>query len=195
MKRSTLIRTMLVTATALAASLPAAAQRGPGRGPGSGAGARTPIVVEPATAEEVQMLTFMREEEKLARDVYRFLSEKWGHSVFDRIADSEQQHFVSVGTLIVRYGVQDPAATDTPGVFQDAKLASLYAELTAKGAASLKDAFEVGILIEKTDIADLEKAVATTKLDIKRVYTNLMNASFNHLEAFETCLETVTIAN
>jgi hypothetical protein len=194
MNPSKLFRTLLVSSVAFAASLPALAQRGPGPG-GPGRGPGVPVVVEPATAQEIQMLTIMREEEKLARDVYRFLFEKWNHTVFDRIAASEQQHFIAMGNLLIRYGVPDPAATDTPGVFQDARFVTLYAELTAKGAASLKDAFEVGILIEKQDISGLEAAVVTNKLDIKRVYTNLMTASFNHLEAFETCLETISLVN
>lgn len=183
---------LVASAGALAVSLPALAQGGPGPGPGLG---RPPAVIEPASAEEVRWLIFMREEEKLARDVYRFLFEKWNHSAFDNIAASEQQHFIAVGNLLKRYSVPDPAATDTPGVFKDERFATLYAELTAKGAASLKDAFEVGVLIEKQDIGDLESALKTTKLDIKRVYTNLMNASFNHLEAFENCLETIAFAN
>ena len=63
--------------------------------------------------------------------------------------------------------------------------------MTAKGTISLKDAIEVGVIIEKQDIADLTTANQTTKLDIKRVFTNLMQASFSHLEAFEANLEMV----
>ena len=178
---TTPLRAATFVALALFVALPAYSQRGPGDG-------RTPVVVQPATADEIKWLKFMREEEKLARDVYRFLYERWNFSVFDRIAGSEQQHFANVGTLLTRYKVPDPAS-DVPGVFADERLAVLYAELTTKGAASLRNAIEVGIIIEKQDIGDLEAALQTTKLDIKRVYTNLMVASFNHLDAFETGLE------
>lgn len=59
-----------------------------------------------------------------------------------------------------------------------------------KGMASVKDALEVGVLIEKTDIADLEAAIeAAVKPTLERLYTNLVAASYNHLEAFETNLE------
>jgi hypothetical protein len=163
------------------------AQNGPGpRGPQN-----NPVAVQPATPEEIKSLTYMREEEKLARDVYRFLFERWNVAAFDRIAASEQQHFASIGTLLTRYNIPDPAATDTPGVFADPQLTTLYADMTAKGAISLKDAIEVGVIIEKQDIADLTTANQTTKLDIKRVFTNLMQASFSHLEAFEANLEMV----
>jgi hypothetical protein len=60
------------------------AQNGPGpRGPQN-----NPVAVQPATPEEIKSLTFMREEEKLARDVYRVLFERWNVASFDRIASS-----------------------------------------------------------------------------------------------------------
>jgi hypothetical protein len=174
---------------------------GPGTGPGNGPGGRgpgtgcgngicTPLAVVPATEVETQWITFMREEEKLARDVYRVLYERWKLSLFDRIAQSESQHFQAMGTLIARYNLTDPAATDVPGQFQDQRLAALYTELTTKGALSLKDALEVGIQIETADIDDLAKATTETdKYDLKRMFNNLTTASFSHLDAFETYLE------
>lgn len=184
-------KTFLAAAAAVTLSfaLPGFAQVGPGPGPGPGTGPRVPAV-QSATPEEAKWLAFMREEEKLARDVYRFLYDRWKLTVFDRIAESESTHFVQMGTLIKRYSLTDPSAADTPGVFTDERFAVLYAELTAKGGASIKDALEVGLVIEKQDIADLETALKeVVKLDIKRVFVNLMNASFNHQEAFEFNLE------
>lgn len=169
------------------AASPLFAQNGPRQGPN---GPANPPVIQAATELEAHELRFMREEEKLARDVYRALYEKWNLSVFDRIARSEEAHFTAVGRLLTRYGIDDPARNDVPGVFQNAELSALYAELMAKGMTSAKDALEVGLAIEKADIEDLEKALAnTTKLDIKRVYSNLLSASLDHLEAFETNLE------
>ncbi|MEZ5351412.1 MAG: DUF2202 domain-containing protein [Bryobacteraceae bacterium] len=175
-------RRALLAALAAGAATQASAQRGPG-------GPRAPLPQPPPSAEEIQTLTFMREEEKMARDVYQFLYERWGASIFDRIADSEEQHFASIGRLLVRYGIADPAAA-TAGVFSNSRISALYGELTSKGALSLKDALEVGVKIEQVDIADLEDAIQqAVKFDIKRVYSNLMEASFQHLEAFEATLE------
>jgi hypothetical protein len=175
-------------------STTSAAQGGPGGNQTAPRSSRS-YAVEPATADETKRLVYMREEEKLARDVYQFLYERWNLGVFDRIAASEQRHFSSIGTLLARYNVTDPARNDTPGVFTEPKLAALYTDLIAKGALSLKDALEVGVLIEKTDIADIESALKVTlKTDIKRVYTNLLNGSYNHLEAFEANLEVLCLA-
>ena len=50
----------------------------------------------PLTPEEAAGLTLMREEEKLARDVYQYLYEQWGQRVFKNIAGSEQTHMNAV---------------------------------------------------------------------------------------------------
>lgn len=171
----------------LFAVAPVVAQ-GPGRGPGPASGLAAPVL--PLPEDQAKTLQHMREEEKLAHDVYQQLYEKWQLTAFKNIAASEEVHFRAVGNLIARYGIVDPAAAGTAGVFADPALAALYKQLIDKGSLSVKDALEVGVLIEKTDIADLEKAIAASdRVDIKRVYTNLMNASYSHLDAFETNLE------
>lgn len=170
----------LLTATSLA--------QGPGPGGGTGPGGG--IALAPLTAEDQKALVFMREEEKLARDVYTFLGKKWNLRIFTNISRSEQTHFNIVGQTLERHGIADPAADKAPGEFSSPDLAALYTQLITKGELSIRDALEVGVLIEKTDIADLEAALAATKsTELRRIYTNLMNASYNHLDAFETVLE------
>lgn len=174
---------------------PVAAQdRGPGsgngNGNGNGTGSGTWTPVQPATADEAKALSFMREEERMAQDVYQFLSGKWNLKVFQNIAISEGRHTAAIGTLLTRYGLPDPSKGLPAGTYADPVLTSLYEQLVAKGSLSIKDALEVGIAIEGKDIADLETALKSAeKVDIKRVYTNLMDASYSHAEAFESCLE------
>ncbi len=45
-----------------------------------------------ATNSDTAGLLYMREEEKLARDVYDYLYEKWNAIIFDNISNSEQIH-------------------------------------------------------------------------------------------------------
>jgi hypothetical protein len=180
---------VILAALACTLTTPAIAQP---YGPRPGYGT---VVVTPLSAEETATLRYMREEEKLARDVYQQLAKKWNLVTFENIAASEQNHFDALGTLLTRYSVADPAQGLAAGVYSNAKLSALYNELMAKGTKSSQDALEVGLLIEKADIADLEAALkGTAKLDVKRVYTNLMNASYNHLEAFETGCELLATA-
>jgi hypothetical protein len=179
------IAARLLAAIILLSPLPMAAQSDyRGQGPGLA------VAAQPVSVDEAKWLTYMREEEKLARDIYQKLYEKWNLTVFKNIIAAEDQHFNAVGVLLTRYSVQDPSLNTAAGVYSDVKLNALYKELIAKGTLSIKDALEVGVVVETADIADLEAALqATTKLDIKRVYANLLNGSHNHLEAFQTTLE------
>jgi hypothetical protein len=138
---------------------------------------------------EAEWLLYMREEEKLARDVYQELYQVWGLTIFSNIARSEQKHMDSIKTLLDRYHLTDPAEGNGIGVFTNSDLQALYFELIDKGGKSVLDALQVGVIIEETDIADLTEALnVTVHWDIKRVYANLMAGSYNHLAAFESKL-------
>ncbi len=142
------------------------------------------------TPAEEDWLTYMREEEKVARDVYLFLYEKWQSRVFKNIAASEQTHMDAVKTLLDRYGIADPAAGKEVGEFTNPNLQALYDELIDAGSVSLVDALEVGVLIEETDISDLKEGIASTeRKDIITVYGKLLLGSLNHLESFESKLD------
>ena len=142
------------------------------------------------TADEIDGLTFMREEEKVARDVYLTLGDLWGAQVFSNIAGSEQTHMDAIGTLLDRYAIADPAAGNAIGEFTNPDLQALYDDLVALGSQSLADALTVGVVIEETDIADLmDELSAVEHADIQRVYDNLENGSTNHLRAYVSNLQ------
>jgi len=159
---------------------------GNGSGNGSPVGTGVSVLNIPAadlSADEAAALLFMREEEKLARDVYTKLYEVWGLPTFQNIASSEQMHMDEIALLLVRYNLNDPA--QAPGVFTDAKLQDLYNALVAQGSQSMAEALKVGGAIEEIDIQDLQTRLAKTdNADIQQVYNNLMNGSYNHLRAF-----------
>ncbi|MCB1825509.1 MAG: DUF2202 domain-containing protein [Candidatus Competibacteraceae bacterium] len=141
------------------------------------------------STEEIQTLSLMREEEKLARDVYLTLNEAWSQPVFANIAQSEQQHMDAILVLLERYQLTDPALP-TRGLFSDAELQALYDELVIRGQQSVTEALYVGAAIEEIDILDLEKAIAETdQADLRQTYENLLAASGNHLRAFVRNIE------
>jgi hypothetical protein len=143
-------------------------------------------------AEEAAALLYMREEEKLAHDVYVTLYNQWGLAIFQNIANSEQTHTSAIKTLIERYGLVDPASTQV-GVFSDPALQELYTTLVARGSQSLAEALKVGTAIEEIDILDLEKHLAETdQADIQQVYQNLLRGSGSHLRAFVSTLQAQT---
>ncbi|MEO2154237.1 MAG: DUF2202 domain-containing protein [Nanoarchaeota archaeon] len=121
---------------------------------------------QPLDEQEINDIEHMREEEKLARDVYLTLYNKWGLSIFKNIARSEQNHMNAVKVLIEKYNLEDPVEEtgDEIGKFENPELEKLYNELVEKGSQSIKDALEVGATIEDLDIYDLEKEKVIMKL-------------------------------
>lgn len=144
------------------------------------------LPLEPLNDAEKSSLLFMREEEKLARDVYDYLYLKWSLQIFDNISTSEQTHMDAILELLNRYELEDPAKQDESGSFVNSDLQELYTDLTKVGTTSIVDALKVGAAIEEIDILDLKKALDADvdNQDITMVYENLMKGSRNHLRSF-----------
>jgi len=201
--RPALIGAASLTGLALAATLAGSAYAaggpgagGPGtgsNGPGSGGCPVASSTATPGTpvaslsAETIAGLTFSREEERMARDLYAALAAVHdGARPMSMITTSEQRHFDEIGTLLTRYGIADPSAGREAGSYADAELQKLYDDWYARGIVSPQAAYQVGVELEQRDIADLEKLVAAdAPADVKASYANLLKGSRNHLAAYE----------
>ena len=158
-----------------------------------GAAYAAPAAATTLSADEIAGLIFMREEEKLAHDVYVTFYQEYGLSIFNNIAGSELSHMAAVKTLLDGYGIADPAAGNGVGEFENADLQALYDQLIVQGSQSLSAALKAGATIEEIDIRDLQtRLTATTPADITQVYTNLLYGSYNHLRAFTRTLTSQT---
>jgi hypothetical protein len=132
-------------------------------------------------------LILMREEEKLAGDVYAYFYEKYALRPFTNINQSEVRHTDAVLKLLTYFGIPDPALTEV-GKFSNPDFQALYNKLIADGSTA-ENALAVGAFIEEYDIADLRKLISETQnADIKMVYTNLLKGSYNHIRAFTRVL-------
>lgn len=131
-------------------------------------------------------LVKMREEEKLARDVYTYLYTKWNRIVFKNITRSEQVHMNAVKLLLDSYSIPDPVGTNGYGVFTNPVFTQLYQDLTTRGEVSLIEALKVGGAIEEIDLLDLkhELLISAGFPDVNLVFTNLSKASVRHLKAY-----------
>ena len=124
------------------------------------------VVTVPLSSTEAEMLTFMREEEKLARDVYLAMYQKWGAVTFSNIASSEQNHMDTLKKMLDKYKLPDPVQPAL-GVFTNADLQAKYDQLLATGSQSLVDGLYVGATIEEIDMVDIQHAIdVTTHLDV-----------------------------
>ncbi len=129
----------------------------------------------------------MREEEKLARDVYTSLAKTSKLSIFQNISRAESQHMQSIERLIRSGGANAGNLNDAPGVFVFPEYQQLYTTLIASGTRSPLDALMVGARIEEMDIADLRQVLTqTTDPQVRQVLERLMQGSQNHLRAFAT---------
>lgn len=134
--------------------------------------------------KEVADLKYLREEEKLARDVYLFSFDKYGEDIFENIARSEQKHMDKMLNLLDVYGIEDPA-TNERGVFTNSELQNLYNILISKSDSSLLDALIVGATIEDVDIFDIDSFIlSATGTKIMNTYAKLECGSNNHMRAF-----------
>jgi len=142
--------------------------------------------IEALSSDEVKGVLFMREEEKLARDVYTVSYATWGRRIFNNISMSEQRHMDALKRLIEKYDLDDPVKIDSVGVFRNDTLQALYSTLTLQSEGSQQEALKVGALIEEIDILDLQEQLDkyVDNEDITFVYKNLMRGSHNHLRAF-----------
>lgn len=144
-----------------------------------------------AEADLAHDLQFSREEERMARDLFAALAERYdGAEPFANVTLSEERHFAAVGELLERYGVADPSEGLPPGTYADPTVQRLYDAWFAQGMTSLDDAFDVGVALETQDIHDLQAVLDdATEKDVITVYTHLLEGSYNHLEAYENAAE------
>ncbi len=194
--RNTIITTSAALLIALTVSIPAEAQRrGGGRAGGMQACAGVvadyfdQLEMTPLSQGDIDGLNFMREEEKLARDVYVTLGERWSMPIFFKISSAEQRHMDRVLSVMDLYEITDPVVDDTVGVFVNQHLADLYTTLVAQGSESFLDGLIVGATIEDLDLSDLYELINVGANDhLLFVWQNLAKGSRNHLRAFVSAI-------
>ncbi len=169
---------------------------------------------------ETTHLIFMREEEKLARDVYMTLKEQYPNEpVFANIGDgSEQTHTDTVRDMLEKHGIADPnpdanLLPDSIGVFTGVDYGWYFTEkfeiLTNWGAQSVLDALYVGAFIEELDMLDIvgcPKVIVETdngigagecgleytdETDLQTMYTHLVDGSKSHLRSYVANIENI----
>lgn len=158
-------------------------------------------------------LAFMREEEKLARDVYTKLSTMYPeHPIFGRIDDSEQRHTDAVKAMIVKYGLEDPNTNDNVGVYTGKDYGWYFTEkfhlLVERASISELEALYVGAFIEELDMMDINQCpqvivetenginditecgkIYTDNTDVSNLYASLLDGSDSHLEGYVKNIE------
>jgi len=142
-------------------------------------------------AESISLI-HMREEEKLARDVYIAMFNKYGLRIFENISISEQTHTDAILQLLTKYAIKDPVGVNAVGVFTDPGLQALYTSLVNSGSVSVIEAYKVGAIIEDLDLNDLKNdLLKVDNQDIILVYQMLSKGSRNHMRNFYSNLKSL----
>ena len=137
------------------------------------------------STDTAAMLQAMVAEEKLAHDVYVTLGDLYSVRSFDAIASAEARHQSAVRYVMAVHDVVDLTEGDPVGTFDDPAVQKLYDDLVEQGSTSLTAAAQVGMTIERMDIADLDDALAADPpADVARVLAGLRSGSEKHLSAF-----------
>lgn len=138
--------------------------------------------------EDKEALLFMLEEEKLARDTYDFLNNKWDINQFANIKKSEQSHMNAIINLLDQYNI---AYTILPyGEFEDEALQNYFNQFVESGQISQSNALQIGATIEDLDIVDLQEYIDnSTNASIISVFESLKCGSRNHLRSFVSAIE------
>ncbi len=202
-------KTAIATALVSVMAASGAAYAAPG---GNNGGGNTGL-----DATEASHLTFMREEEKLARDVYlTFANQYPNQGVFSNIATtSEQTHTDTMRDKLAQYNLPDPNpnANDLP-----AELGQFYGEewgwyftekfgvLTNWGMNSELDALYAGAFIEELDMHDIAVCPQvmtdngygetcglsyTDEAGLQNAYSSLIDGSESHLRAYVGQIEAI----
>ncbi len=178
------------------------------------------VMAAPLDNGETHHLVFMREEEKLARDVYMTMQDLYpNEAVFANIGDnSEQTHTDTVRDMLEKHNIADPnpdanLLPDAIGVFTGDDYGWYFTEkfdlLTNWGAQSVLDALYVGAFIEELDMLDIigcPKVIVETdngigagqcgleytdEADLQTMYTHLVDGSKDHLRSYVKNIENV----
>lgn len=179
----------------------------------------TPLVVTDAinaekstlSQELKESITYMYNEEKLAKDVYlNVYAVQPLKQLYNIASKSEVKHEEAVNDLAVKYDLNITLYPDTQAPYDETSLNSygsgqypvvkiqeLYDTLYDKGIQSQQDALEVGCLVEVTDIDDLDayitQATDSNASDVLTVFDFLRDGSYKHYWAFDKGLKNIGI--
>jgi len=148
---------------------------------------------ESLSNQEIENLQFLKEEEKLARDVYLYSFDLYNQNIFKNISNSEQSHMNSVTVIMNKYNIQD-LSFEERGKFSNELLQELYDHLTELSERSLEDALIAGATVEDLDINDLNNFILNTDhQDVEDMLQLLNCGSRNHLRGFTNNLENLNV--
>lgn len=137
----------------------------------------------PLTADEIEFLYALREDEKISRDLNVAFSALYPTAVqFVKISTAEATHIATLEKLFDYYEIEYPALSPN-GVFTDEYRQNRYNELLAKGN-TLENAYKAIAYLEEENIISYNTVLGNiSNPNIEIIVSNLLRSSSNHLRA------------
>ncbi len=137
------------------------------------------------TEEEKSSVQSMMEYEKMVRDVYAIMYEKWQTQAFENLGKKASAAMAAIKLLLDRYNLENPVKDATKvGDFKNVTLQKMLNAMVSKGDKSLKDALEACAEAEEMNMAKIENALKTCdSADLKLVYETLLNETIQMLKS------------
>ncbi|MDF9829698.1 DUF2202 domain-containing protein [Parabacteroides sp. PF5-6] len=146
-------------------------------------------VTDPLTADEIEFLNIVREEEKLSRDLYNYFASQYPTALpLTNIGNAETNHIAAIERVLTYYEIEFPALGQ-PGVFTDKDRQDTYDRLKTEGS-TLAAAYQIMAFIEEENIVTYRKVAGElTNINLQVIITNLGLGSENH---FRTLVKQIT---
>jgi len=146
--------------------------------------------LEMLTKDQKEMLFFIYQGEKVARDIYITLGELYkDENTFAFLQFSGQRHFECTKELCDIYGIEtSQIGEESIGKFESIVLQTVYDACIEKGKKSIHDALEVAEFIKSNEIKDLEHGSVGMPKHIVNVYEAIKKRNQRHLDAFQGAL-------
>ena len=154
-------------------------------------------------------LTYMKDEERLASDLYLNLYNYYKNysdleiKQLNNIATNTENDQISIiKSLVKRYDLNSSEPQDvniSRGVYENQVIQDLYDKFYAIGQNSQEEALKVGCMVEVTDINDLDKYISLAKesnaTDIETAFKVLRDGSYHNYWTFDQTLKNLGVAD
>lgn len=140
-------------------------------------------VTSPLTADEIEFLYALREDEKISHDLNMTFSSLYPTVIqFAKIGTAKATHIATIERLLDYYEIEYPTVSPV-GIFNDEYRQSRYNEMFAKGN-TLENACQATASLEEENIVAYNNYSGTiSNPNIKIIVSNLLKSSSNHFKA------------
>jgi hypothetical protein len=145
------------------------------------------------SVEAMEGLIFLRNGERLAKDIAHDFMDAYGSHPFFGQSEAERSHGRAVSQLLARYALHDLVDDQRPGEYSDPFWQSEYDFYREQGALGYIDALLVSLEIQEAAVVDLRywSELSESDVVVVEVLRALLMATRNHLRILNNELESV----